>query len=115
MNDAVKRGDVWIVNLDPIIGHEIAKKRPCFILSENESNFALKTVTILPISTGTSRLPSLYVYLPKIYELKENSHIIIQQIRTVSKLRLLKKIGEIKDNKIFDEIKWRLDQYLGFN
>ena len=103
----IKRGDIWLINLDPTIGREISKTRPALILSRSDYNDAAETVTVIPISKGRY-IPSFHVFLNK---LKENSHAVIPQIRVASKKRLIKRICSASDNEI-QEVKYKLLRYL---
>lgn len=89
----VKRFEVYLVNLDPTIGVEIQKKRPCLIISPDEMNRNVKTAIIAPMTTKTRNFPTRVACR---FEGK-NGFIVLDQIRTVDKLRLIKKLGEIDD------------------
>lgn len=103
----IYRGDIWLINLDPIVGSEIAKTRPAVILSHSKYNLAASTVTIIPISTGRF-LRSFHVQLE---DLKDGSHVIIPQIRVADKKRFIKKIGRITSQEML-EIESKLLKYL---
>ena len=103
----IKRGDIWLINLDPTIGREISKTRPAVIISRSDYNEVAETATVIPISTGRY-IASFHV---PIRELKEDSHAIIPQIRVASKNRLIKKMGTISEKEI-REIELKLSQYL---
>lgn len=110
-----KRGDIWIVNLDPTTGSEIAKTRPCLVLSENNANSIIDTVIVIPISSGEARFHQFEITLkPQDTGLKKISHLVIHQIKASSKLRFNKCIGSVSNENFFAEIKWRLDKYLGY-
>lgn len=83
-----QRFDVYLVNLDPTIGSEIKKTRPCVIVSPNEMNNHISTIIIAPL---TSRLRNYPTRVPCKLEGKQGQ-IVLDQIRTVDKLRLFKKI-----------------------
>ncbi len=85
----VKRFDVFLVNLDPTIGSEIQKTRPCLIISPDEMNTYIKTVIVAPMTTKGRQYPTR---VDCIFETKEGQ-IVLDQIRTVDKNRLIKKIG----------------------
>ena len=87
----VKRGEVYWVNLDPTKGSEIKKTRPCLIISTNDMNKALPRVLIAPI---TSKDQSLGCRPTTTFNDK-HARILLDQIRSVDKLRLGKKIGQI--------------------
>mgnify|MGYP000364806471 CR=1 FL=1 len=81
------RGDVFFVDLDPAIGSEAAQRRPCLIVSNDANNRAASTVTVLPITSNTSRLYPFDVLLDA--ELRRPSKVQANQIRTISKERLV--------------------------
>jgi mRNA interferase MazF len=86
----VSRGDIWLINLDPTIGSEIKKTRPCVVVSPQELNNYLRTVIVAPMTTG-GRAAGFRV--PITHDGKKGL-IFLDQIRSVDKLRLVKKIGK---------------------
>lgn len=84
----MKRFDVWLVNLDPTMGSEIKKTRPAVIVSPDELNQHLKTVIVVPLTTGKS-----YPFRVATKIQGTAGVAAIDQIRTVDKQRLIKKIG----------------------
>ena len=82
------RFEIYYVNLDPTIGREIKKTRPCVIISPNEMNHHIATVIIAPL---TSKLRNYPTRIPCKVEGKQGQ-IVLDQIRTVDKVRLIKKI-----------------------
>lgn len=87
----VKRFDVFLVNLDPTIGHEIKKSRPCLVISPDEMNKYISTVMVAPMTTKGRNYPTRVSCL---FQGKEG-HIVLDQIRTVDKSRLAKRLGRI--------------------
>ncbi len=87
----VKQGDVWLSILDPAVGSEIQKTRPCLIVSPPELHNHLHTVIVLPMTTGG--FPTPY----RVSAHFDNKHglILPDQIRTLDKQRLIKRLGEI--------------------
>jgi mRNA interferase MazF len=85
----VKRGDIWLVNLDPTIGSEIKKTRPCVIVSPAEMHDYLRTVIVAPMTTGSKRAP---FRIPIAFQGKRG-FILLDQIRTLDKIRLVKRLG----------------------
>jgi mRNA interferase MazF len=87
----VKRGDIWLVNLDPTVGSEIQKSRPCVVVSPQELNDHLRTVIIAPMTskgfTAPFRVPVTYAGVKGL--------IVIDQTRAVDKTRLIKKLGAL--------------------
>jgi len=88
--------DIVIVNLDPTIGSEIKKIRPCVIVSPDEINKYLRTVTITPITSQSKAYPTRVQI-----QLEEKTNwVVIDQIRTIDKSRILKKIGRLDEVEI---------------
>jgi mRNA interferase MazF len=87
----VKRFDVYLVNLDPTVGSEIKKSRPCLVISPDEMNRFIATVIVAPMTTRGRDYPTRVssVFLGK------QGQIILDQIRTIDKLRLVKRLGKI--------------------
>ena len=91
MGVGVNRFDVFLVNLDPTIGREIKKTRPCVIVSPNEMNRYISTVIIAPMTTKRRSYPTRVTcnFQGKI------GQIVLDQIRTIDKIRLVKHQGKI--------------------
>lgn len=87
----MNRFDVYTIDLDPTIGSEIKKTRPCVIISPDEMNQYLKTVIIAPMTTSKKKYESR-VNIE--FQGKENQ-IVLDQIRTVDKQRLVKRSGKL--------------------
>jgi len=85
------RFDVCMVNLDPTFGHEIKKTRPCLIISPNEMNKHIRTVIIAPMTTTGKAYPTR---ISTSFQGKKGQ-IVLDQIRTVDKKRLVKVLGKI--------------------
>lgn len=85
----IKRFQVHLVNLDPTIGHEIKKTRPCLIISPNEMNRHIGTVIVAPMTTKGRNYPTRIQCSFK----GKKGQIVLDQIRTVDKKRLVKKLG----------------------
>ena len=86
----VSRGDIWLINLDPTKGSEIKKTRPCIIVSPQEMHDFLRTVIIAPM---TSKGRAAGFRVPITHDGKK-SLILLDQIRSVDKARLVKKVGK---------------------
>lgn len=87
----VKQFEVYLINLDPTTGSEIKKARPCVVISPNEMH-GLNTVIIAPMTSTCKIYPTR---IPLCFDQKEG-YIVLDQIRTVDKLRLVKLIGKIE-------------------
>ncbi len=91
MGMVVKRFDVYLVNLDPTVGTEIKKTRPCVVISPDEMNRHIGTVIVAPMTSKGRHYPSRVSCK---FEGKDG-HVILDQIRTVDKIRLVKKLGKL--------------------
>ncbi len=92
----IKRGEIWLANLDPTIGNEINKTRPVVIVSNNTNNAHNNVLSILPVTSNTNHIFSFEVFLQKgIANLPKDSKVKADQIRSIDKVRLIKKIGTI--------------------
>lgn len=93
MNPSIERGDVYWVELDPTRGAEIAKTRPCFVMSATEINQHRKTVVVIPLTTTTApATPPLLIAMPSA---GASSKARIEHIRAVDKSRLQRKLGRL--------------------
>lgn len=95
----VKRFDVFLINLDPTIGSEIKKTRPCAIVSPDETNHYLNTVIIAPMTTKGRASPTRIACRFQ----GKAGQVVLDQIRTVDKARLVKKAGRL-DAKTQSEV-----------
>ena len=87
----VKRFDVYLANLDPAIGREIRKSRPCLVISPDEMNRYISTVIVAPMTTNGRDYPTR---VPCTFQGKEGQ-IVLDQVRTVDKTRLTKRLGKM--------------------
>ncbi len=88
--------EIVVVNLDPTVGSEIKKKRPCLIVSPNEMNKHLATVVVCPITSQSKNYPTRVNF-----ELEGHTNwIVIDQIRTIDRSRVTKTIGHLDDESI---------------
>jgi mRNA interferase MazF len=85
----VKRGQIWLVHLDPTVGGEIKKLRPCLIISPAEMHDHLRTVIVAPMTTGNKPAP---FRIPIVFQGKRGL-ILLDQIRTLDKVRLVRRLG----------------------
>lgn len=98
MSATIERGDVYWVELDPTRGAEIAKTRPCIVLSATEINRHRKTVVVIPLTTTpTPPTPPLLIAVPSA---GATSKARIEHIRAVDKSRLQRKLGTLDANDL---------------
>jgi mRNA interferase MazF len=88
---AVSRFEVYLVNLDPTVGTEIRKTRPCVVVSPDEINHHLRTVIIAPMTTKGRPYPTR---VPCRFQGK-SGQVVLDQIRTVDQVRLVRKLGRL--------------------
>lgn len=88
---AVSRFEVYLVSLDPTQGHEIQKTRPCVIVSPDEMNHHIATVIVAPLTSKGRDYPTR---IPLTFQRKKGQ-IVLDQIRTVDKTRLVKRMGRL--------------------
>ena len=89
----IRRFEVWLINLDPTIGKEIKKTRPCLIISPNEANKYLDWVIGAPMTTTIRNYPTR---VNCVFQ-KKNGQIAIDQLRALDKIRLVKKLGALNE------------------
>jgi mRNA interferase MazF len=87
----VNRFDVYLTNLDPTVGSEIQKTRPCLIISPDEMNRHIRTVIVAPMTTAGKDYPTRI----KCQFKKKNGLIVLDQIRTIDKMQLIKNLGTL--------------------
>jgi mRNA interferase MazF len=87
----VKRGEIWLVNLDPTIGSEIKISRPCVVVSPPELNQHLRTVIVAPMTSKGFAAP----FRVPVMHAGKKGLIVVDQIRTVDKARLAKRLGAV--------------------
>jgi mRNA interferase MazF len=103
LKDYPKRGEVWVVSLEPAAGHEIGKTRPALVISNNRNNEFSSTVTVIPITSSIEKIYPFEVMILRTESgLSSDSKIKCNQIRTVDKLRLLKPVGALPRDKIVE-------------
>ena len=105
----IKRFEVWLVDLNPVVGSEISKARPCLVISPNEVNGLLATVTIAAMTSAIKPFPHR---INCTFENK-TGQIALDHIRSVSKLRLIKKLG-VMDEKTCRNVCERLTEFFSF-
>jgi mRNA interferase MazF len=87
----VKRFDVYLINLDPTIGSEIKKTRPCLVISPDEMNRFIKTVIVAPMTTKGTAYPTRVACKFQ----RRQGQVVLDQIRTVDKARLVRRLGRL--------------------
>jgi mRNA interferase MazF len=92
----VVRGEVWLINLDPTVGSEIQKTRPCVVISPPELHDHLRTVIVAPMTTKSRPAP----YRVSVVFSQKKGLVLLDQIRTIDKTRLVKKLGAVPANTL---------------
>ena len=92
----VAQYQIVLVNLDPTIGSEIQKTRPCVIVSPNEINNHLSTVVIAPMTSTSRKYPSRV----KVKHNGQEGWVVIDQLRTIDKIRIVRKVGSLSEKEI---------------
>ena len=103
----ISQYDVFLVALDPTLGHEIKKSRPCVVISPNEMNRHLATVIIAPMTTQSHAYPTR---VPLTFARKPG-WVVLDQMRTVDKRRLIKRLGHV-ETKVVSSIKSMIQEML---
>jgi mRNA interferase MazF len=96
MADVVRRGDVFLVRLNPARGGEIQKTRPCVVVSPDELNFYLRTFIVAPLTTGGHAYP---FRVPCRFQ-GRGGYVVIDQIRTVDRERLVRRLGKLSSSTL---------------
>ena len=96
----VRRFDVCLVSLDPTVGYEIRKTRPCLVISPDEMNNHIRTVIIAPMTTVERDYPTRVSCTFQ----EKKGQIVLDQIRTIDKKRLVKKLGTIDPQAQLDVV-----------
>jgi mRNA interferase MazF len=90
------RGEIWLVNLDPTVGSEIRKTRPCVVVSPAEMHDHLRTVIVAPMTTGSRAAP----FRIGVTHGGRKGLILLDQMRAVDKTRLVKKLGAVSSKTL---------------
>ena len=88
----MKTGDIWLAQLDPTVGSDIQKTRPCVVISPDDMNAHLRTVIVAPMTTA-SRPARFHIALT--FQGKQGL-IVLDQIRTLDRMRLVKRLGALR-------------------
>ena len=94
--EGVRRGEVFLINLDPSRGGEIRKTRPCVVVSPDELNTYLRTFIIAPLTTGGHPYP---FRIPCRFG-GRSGHVVLDQLRTVDRERLVKRLGRLGPRRL---------------
>ena len=92
----INQYQIILVNLDPTLGSEIKKTRPCVVISPNEMNKFLYTVVIAPMTTSSKNYPTRI----EVKHENKTGWIVLDQIRTIDKLRIIKDLGRLTKSEI---------------
>lgn len=92
----IKQYDIYRINLDPTIGFEIQKTRPCLVISPDEMNRNIQTIIIAPMTTKSHDYPTRV----KVTLDKKTGWIVLDQIRAVDRRRLVKRLGRVAEDAI---------------
>jgi mRNA interferase MazF len=96
--EAVSRGDIYLVSLNPTRGSEIMKTRPCVVVSPDELNAHLRTFIVAPLTTGGHPYP----FRVRCHFENKDGHVVIDQLRAVDRDRLIKRLGVLADDTLVE-------------
>lgn len=109
----MKKFEIQVVNLDPTIGAEMQKTRPCLIVSPDEMNRFLRTVIVVPLTSSQRNLPTrVLIKATEQSGLNNDSYAALDQLKTIDKSRISGYIGEISEEvkrKVSDTLKEMVD------
>ena len=97
----VARGDIWLVNLDPTVGSEIRKSRPCVVVSPPEMHDHLRTVIVAPMTTGSRNAP----FRIAVTHGGKSGLILLDQIRAIDKARLISRLGALNSKTLLTTLR----------
>lgn len=89
---APRRGEIWLAALDPTLGSEIQKTRPCVVVSPPEMNEYLRTATVAPMTIGSRPAP---FRIPLVFQ-RKSGLILLDQLRSLERQRLVRRLGSVK-------------------
>ncbi len=96
----MKRGEIWLAQLDPTVGSEIQKTRPCVVVSPDEMHDFIRAVIIAPMTTGAKPAP----YRIAVTFDKKKGLILLDQMHSIDKTRLVKKLGKTTEKTLADTL-----------
>ena len=97
----VTRGEIWLAALDPTVGREIRKSRPCVVISPPEMHDHLRTVIVAPMTTGAHPAPFRIAVAFR----GKSGLILLDQVRTLDKTRLVRKLGTVSASTLSATLK----------
>ncbi len=97
-DEAVSRGEIYLVSLNPTRGSEIRKTRPCVVISPDELNAHLRTFVVTPLSTGGHPYP----FRVRCHFEDKLGHVVVDQLRAVDKDQLIKRLGVLADDTLLE-------------
>lgn len=103
----INQYEIYLVALDPVVGHEIKKTRPCVVISPNELNHNIMTVIIAPMTTRSPEYPTRV----RLVFHNKAGFIVLDQLKTVDRSRLIKKLGTL-EKKTVSKVKQILKEML---
>lgn len=110
----IRRGDVYLVQFDPVVGSEVGKTRPAVVLQNDLANRSSPTITLIPVSSKADRVFPFQVRIPAGEGgLVHASKALCEQIRTVSRDRLTQYLGHLSAERLA-EIRVALERHLWF-
>lgn len=111
----MKQGEIVVVGLDPTVGAEMNKTRPCLIVSPNEMNDVLKTVIVVPVTSKMRELPTrILIQATPQSGLEVDSYAVLDQIKTIDKLRVMRSRGRVSEVEL-EEVCETLQQMFAYN
>jgi mRNA interferase MazF len=109
------RGEVWLVNLDPVVGSEVGKQRPAVVVQNDLANRTSPTVTVVPLTTSVERVFPFQVLVEAGEAgLPRASKALCEQVRTVSCQRLVRCLGRLSAARLLD-VRTALDRHFWFD
>ena len=94
--EQINQYDIVLINLDPTLGSEMKKTRPCVVLSPNEMNKYLQTIVVAPLTSSSKPYPTRIEIQQKIIK----GWIVLDQIRSIDRVRMVKLLGKLTENEI---------------
>ncbi|MDR1739560.1 MAG: type II toxin-antitoxin system PemK/MazF family toxin [Bacteroidales bacterium] len=92
----IKQYEIVLVNIDPTLDNEMEKTRPCVVISPNEMNKYLQTIVIAPLTNKSKPYPTRV----EVKQTKTNGWVVLDQIRTIDKIRIVNKLSKLTVNEI---------------